>query len=105
MTRTLFTSAIALFTLAAVAPVSAAPVADGQSVSVRYADLNLDSTAGTKVLEQRIHAAIDRVCGQADPCDFAAAKDVAKCRSVALAGTRPLAALETKNQDFRIASR
>jgi len=69
------------------APVSAQP-ANGPSVAVSYADLNLSSQSGRSALDGRIDAAIKRVCPDTDPRDLMARASVSACRANALKGSR-----------------
>ncbi len=59
-------------------------VMDAQTVRVGYADLNLTTEAGAKVLYRRIHAAAVRVCGDADTrqLDMAAAAQACMDRAI-----------------------
>ena len=48
-----------------------AQAADVPQIHVKYADLNVGTTAGATVLYQRIRGAADRVCGVGDNRDLA----------------------------------
>lgn len=67
----------------------AAPVADGQSVAVRYSDLDLTTNVGTHTLQTRINHAARTVCGNADIRDLLGMADVQHCRQVALNSAAP----------------
>ncbi len=67
----------------------AAPVADGQSVAVRYSDLDLTTNAGTQALQTRIDHAARAVCGSADVRDLLGMHEVQHCRQVALSSAAP----------------
>lgn len=63
--NTIKTITAALTAAAAFAlPIHAANAAEGQTVSISYADLNLASEAGQSILDHRIENAIDDVCGK-----------------------------------------
>jgi len=83
MTRLIF-SVLAL----SAALVSAAPAfaQDEPSVSVKYGDLNLNSTAGAQAFHQRLQAAVVAVCGKPDHYDLAYAPIIMECQRKAWAG-------------------
>ncbi len=62
---------------------------EGQSVAVRYGDLDLTTNVGTQTLQTRIHRAARVVCGSADIRDLLGMSDVQHCRQVALSGAAP----------------
>ena len=107
MTRILLAAALTISTAAAAAPAFAQ---DTVSTTVRTSDLNLSTSVGEMLLERRIGATIDRMCGQADPREVAASLAVLGCRKSAWASARPqiavdLAAAKTAAPAFRVASR
>ena len=62
------------------------------SVTVSYADLDIDSPAGRKVLQRRISRAADRICRHPSP--FIPMGVARACRADAMASVQPqLAAL------------
>ena len=66
---------------------SAALSSDTKSKVVDYADLDLSSPAGLKVLHRRIDVAIADVCGGAGPASHEEVIDIERCRTRARAGT------------------
>jgi len=74
---------------ALILPSAAMAAPEGQSVLVRYADLDLTSSRGTQALQARIDRAARAVCGSADIRDLRAMSDVQHCRQVALSGAAP----------------
>jgi UrcA family protein len=56
---------------------------DNTSVTVSYADLNLQTPAGAAALEQRVHRAVYEVCGSADDRDLSDWFAQKKCRAEA----------------------
>ncbi len=74
-------AALALASTAACVGLAAPAFAqDLISIQVSYSDLNLASTAGAAVLQRRIEAAIDQICGQADIRDLQQRAAVVQCR-------------------------
>jgi UrcA family protein len=63
--------------------------ADGNSMSVSYADLNLASRPAQLTLERRIADAARVVCVYEDSRDIGFASQVNSCRSSAIAGAEP----------------
>ena len=59
------------------------------SVSVSYADLNLATGAGEKILERRIANAARAVCEIEDSHELALAQATAACRGDAIASAQP----------------
>ncbi len=58
-------TAVALTAAAALAlPLSAANASEPRTVSISYGDLNLSSKAGQAILDRRINAAVEAVCGR-----------------------------------------
>ena len=62
---------------------------DGQSVVVRYSDLDLTTNVGTQMLQTRINHAARAVCGDADTRDLLGMHEVQHCRKVALGSAAP----------------
>jgi UrcA family protein len=102
MRKTIVTVLAALATVSAIATPAAA-VEGPVSVEVFYADLNLDSAAGTAVLSQRIEAAVDTVCAKSAPRDLKSAAAWQKCRTVALAGAMEAISASAKLQPVQVA--
>ena len=74
--RKITIAALAAFSLAAF---STPASAETQSVSVQYADLDLDSPAGMAALEGRIQAAAQRICGKAQVRNVHDGADQQRC--------------------------
>ena len=53
--------------------------AETRSISVQYADLDLDSPAGLAALESRIQAAAQRICGRAQVRNVHDGADQQRC--------------------------
>ena len=83
-----FSGAVSVAAVALPTTAMAAPWG-GQSVAVRYADLDLTSDVGAQTLQTRISRAARAVCGSADIRDLPAMGDVQHCRQVALSGAAP----------------
>jgi UrcA family protein len=62
----------------------ASPQTESRTVTVNYADLDLESAAGIESLYARIRSAAKKVCGSAERHDFAAQADLRSCREAAL---------------------
>lgn len=94
--------------LAGVVALNAAPVA-AQTVSVRvaYADLNLTSAGGVKLLDRRIADAVRRICGAPTQIDLSAARGARNCARDVMATTRPQIdrALASARNGTRLAAR
>jgi UrcA family protein len=63
--------------------------AETTSMLVSYADLNLASDAGARVLERRIDYAAHAVCGYEESRQFALITATKLCRKGAIEGVRP----------------
>ncbi len=63
-----------------------ARAADVPQAHVKYADLDLSSAAGAKVLYQRIRVAASLVCGNPDQRDLARFEQAKTCADKAIAG-------------------
>jgi UrcA family protein len=63
--------------------------AEGDSVRVSYADLNLTTGFGQTSLQQRISFAAAFVCGPADHRDIPFTRAVGECRSATVADAQP----------------
>jgi UrcA family protein len=74
-------AAVALFA----ALTAGAHAADVPQVHVNYADLNVNTAAGAKVLYQRIRGAADLVCGVADTRELARLSRAQACAAHAIA--------------------
>jgi UrcA family protein len=79
-----FSALCATLPAAAQEPAGNAALYDTNSVTVRFADLNLASSAGVQTLYQRLETAARRVCGSPDSRDFEARRDWKRCYSSAL---------------------
>jgi UrcA family protein len=79
--RTRIVAAVALFA----ALTAGAQAADIPQVHVKYADLNVGTTAGATMLYRRIRGAADRVCGVADKRDLARLGQAKACADHAVA--------------------
>ena len=76
---------ILILAAAALGGLTAAPALAQNSVAISYADLNLDSDAGTTTMTHRIRNAADRVCGGVPgQTDLASHMAVQKCRKEAV---------------------
>jgi UrcA family protein len=73
-------AAVALFA----ALTAGAHAADVPQVHVNYADLNVNTAAGAKVLYQRIRGAADLVCGVADTRELARLSRAQACAAHAI---------------------
>lgn len=80
MRNTIITSALAAFTLVAVATPAAA---ETTTAYVEWEDLNLQSDAGIDVLEGRIAAAINEVCPRGEVRSLRDSMDAQNCRTAA----------------------
>lgn len=56
-------SFVSLFIAVSPALSATPPAADGPSITIRYADLNLDRSDGVKRLHKRLQIAAEHVCG------------------------------------------
>jgi UrcA family protein len=83
MNHTLVALAAAGLTLVGSAAV-AAPQTITRDLTVRYADLDLESAAGIETLYTRLGVAARGVCGSAERGDFAALADMKACRARAV---------------------
>lgn len=63
--------------------------AEPRAMAVSFAGLDLASPEGQQMLDRRLHAALNQVCGRDDMRDLALASSVRRCRRDAMAGTRP----------------
>jgi UrcA family protein len=74
----------ALLAAALTAPaVAQNPASPPTTLSVSYADLDLRSEAGVKILDQRIRNAVSAACGIPSPADAYGKERVEKCRDEA----------------------
>lgn len=99
MKAALFLTVFAMLTpVAAAAENSAANV---RTVSVRFADLDLGSTAGRATLEKRLRSAVRRVCPDNPKLSEEDAGSQRQCRSGArIEAARRMAALLARQQDY-----
>ena len=63
--------------------------AESVSMSVSYADLNLATDVGTRVLQRRITYAASAVCGFEESKQFGVVMATKACRTGAIEGARP----------------
>ena len=80
-------AALAIASLLVVPTVSQA--AERSSVRVSYADLNLRTDFGQGKLQRRVAYAAHQVCDTAAPLDLKFEREVAGCRSGAIAAAQP----------------
>ena len=73
---------------AAAATLAAPAVAQGDSVTIGYGDLNLTSQAGRTALDQRIDGAARQLCGGASPLELKRVALGRACRAGVLADAR-----------------
>ena len=71
----------------AAAPALAQTAGPGQLV-VSYADLDLTTRSGVRVLDRRLRAAVQTACGPISSADPAGKNDVRECRAETLAAAR-----------------
>lgn len=93
-------AAVALFA----AVTAGAHTGDVPQVHVKYADLNVNTTAGASVLYERIRSAADRVCGTPGAHDLARIGQAQACaaRAIAEAVTAVNAPALTSVYDLKI---
>jgi UrcA family protein len=82
-------SALLLPTAALASTASAAGDDAVQTAKVSYADLNLATSKGTRVLQGRIKVAAAEVCGSAHPAELAVVKANRQCIDGAVAQAKP----------------
>lgn len=71
---------LALILAGAASPASARNEQNPAVRKVVYQDLDLASASGRAVLDRRIHAAVNAVCGEAEQFDFKGKSRVRHCR-------------------------
>jgi UrcA family protein len=82
-----------LFLLAAIATVATGSASastsfdDDRSELVRFADLDLGSERGARLLDRRIAVAATALCGPMSDVDLAGKKIIRRCREAVIAGT------------------
>lgn len=109
MNRKLVALAVAAFALVGSAA-QAAPEMTTREITVRFADLNLETQAGIETLYSRLNGAARTVCGTADRGDLNANDQVKECRrsaidaAVAKIGSKALTAHHAGTRDARYAS-
>lgn len=105
--KTLLRLAIAAVAFTA-SPAIAQPAGSSQ-LAVSYADLDLRSDAGVRMLDRRIRSAVEQACGPTSSADPAGTNDVLDCRSETLASARAqrdlVIAAANANSQVRLASR
>src|SRR5579864_3168568 len=84
-TSVLITAFSACVILAPALTHAAAPAAEPSAVTVRYADLNLGSAAGSAALYARLESAARAVCGASDIRDLGQFAAVQACQKAAIA--------------------
>lgn len=88
MLKTLPALAALAITSALVVP-TVSQAAERTSVRVSYADLNLTTDFGQGKLQRRVAFAARQVCDTAAPLDMKFEREVAGCRSGAIAAAQP----------------
>ena len=88
MSKTLSALAALAVASALVIP-TVSSAAEKASVRVSYADLNLSTGIGQTRLQHRVAFAARLVCDTASPLDLKFEREVAGCRSDAIAGAQP----------------
>ena len=79
----------ALAVAAALVVPTVSQAAELSSMTVSYADLNLGSELGARILQRRISTAARVVCGFEDSRQYDLLKAINACRSGAIEGARP----------------
>ena len=96
----IITSALAVFSLAAIATPASA---EYQTVEVRFADLDLTNDAGIAALHGRINAAIKQICGRPEVRDVRDGADHRRCvREAQASATVELARLGRTGKSLAI---
>ena len=87
--KTLLSLPIALVALAAApAPAIAQPQGDSRQLVVSYADLDLSTEHGVRILDQRLRFAAHSACGPTSDADPAGKNEARECRAETLALAR-----------------
>ena len=84
MTLSLAATALALMS----APASAQSNAEGRQLVISYADLDLSSERGVRILDRRLRAAAQEACGPTSESDLEGKNDARECRLETLAYAR-----------------
>jgi len=84
----MFRSTFLALAAAAAASLAAPAVAQGDSVTIGYGDLNLASQAGRAALNQRIDGAARQLCGESSPLELKRVALGRTCRAGVLADAR-----------------
>ena len=84
-------ASVATIAAVALAAFSVVPVAaeDVPTATVRYADLDLATSAGARMLHHRVAWAVTSVCGLPDAGNLDAVRAAAVCRKNAVASSSP----------------
>lgn len=81
MTKLAIASAVAV----ALSSIAAAPaVAQESQIVVSYGDLDLNTTAGVQLLDQRLEAGVKAVCGRPDIRDLKSGAAYTQCKEAAM---------------------
>ena len=79
----------AVFTASALVTPTVSQAATTNSVRVSYADLNLASQYGARILDRRVHSAARVVCEIEDSREMALAQATNLCRNQAVSDAQP----------------
>jgi UrcA family protein len=105
--KTLLSLAIAAFAFTASPAV--AQTAGSSQLAVSYADLDLRTGEGVRMLDRRIRSAVEQACGPISSADPAGTNQVLDCRSETLASARAqrdlIIAAANANARVQLASR
>jgi UrcA family protein len=69
-------------------PAHAQPRSDSRQLVVSYADLDLSTSRGVRILDQRLRSAAQIACGPTSDADLAGKNDARDCRADTLAVAR-----------------
>ncbi len=87
--KAFLTFSLTAFALAlSAAPALAQPDSAARQLVVSYADLDLSTERGVRVLDRRLRAAADTACGPTSVFDPEGRNDVQQCRTETLAQAR-----------------
>jgi len=84
--KTLLAVSLVAFALALTA--SPATAEDGHQLVVSYADLDLSTDRGVRILDRRLRAAAVEACGPTSDADLAGKNDARDCRTETLSTAR-----------------
>ena len=99
-------TAAAMLILAGLSGAAQAGSPEKSAVAIRYADIDLSTQAGQTMLERRVANALESVCGSYAGAIDTEERDIARCRSEAKAGVKPMvASLIARRGGAQLASR